>query len=61
MKSGRHAGFYLSVEDFYRLERILNLLADFVAIVVDQTVEELDWHIAQAKNEIEAEDRRTHH
>lgn len=51
MKHTRPAGFYLSVEDLNHLDRIMGLLSDFVSIVLEQTIEELDRSIEAANKE----------
>lgn len=51
----KHPGFYISIEDLNHLERVMGLLADFVAIVVDQQVQDLDNAINEAKRELALE------
>lgn len=55
MKHTKHAGFYLSIEDLNHLDRIMCLLSDFVNIVLDQTIDELDTSIATANKEFISE------
>jgi hypothetical protein len=52
MKHTRPAGFYLSIEDLNHLDRIMCLLSDFVNIVLDQSIDELDTSIATANKEL---------
>ena len=55
MKNNRPAGFYLSIEDLDYLDRIMCMLSDFVNIVLDQSIDELDKSIAVANKELMAE------
>lgn len=55
MKTNGPAGFYLSIEDLDYLDRIMCMLSDFVNIVLDQSIDELDKSIAVANKELMAE------
>ena len=55
MKTNRPSGFYLSIEDLNYLDRIMCMLSDFVNIVLDQSIDELDKSIAVANKELMAE------
>lgn len=55
MKNNRPAGFYLSIEDLNYLDRIMCLLSDFVNIVLDQSIDELDKSIEVANKELISE------
>ena len=52
MKNTRQAGFYLSIEDLSLLNQAMSMLADFVNIVLDQTIDELDSSIEAANKEL---------
>lgn len=55
MKTNGPSGFYLSIEDLNYLDRIMCMLSDFVNIVLDQSIDELDKSIAVANKELMAE------
>ena len=55
MKNSRPAGFYLSIEDLNCLDRIMSLLSDFVNIVLDQTIDDLDKSIEVVNKELSSE------
>jgi hypothetical protein len=55
MKNNRPAGFYLSIEDLNYLDHIMCLLSDFVNIILDQSIDELDESIESANKELIAE------
>jgi hypothetical protein len=52
MKNNRPAGFYLSIEDLDYLDRIMCHLSDFVNIILDQSIDELDKSIEVANKEL---------
>ena len=56
MKHTRPGGFYLSIEDLNQLDRIMSLLSDFVNVVLDQSIDELDKSITATTRELRMEE-----